>query len=305
MAESILRVGRGTLNKSAKLRDCSRLKPIGKEGKGTERSFSLSSVALFVDYKRVNTFEAGGSTVSRDTFTTPVCVGHDVNGRDVIYSNRHGSLWLGRREYPVSFPAPRTRRGCVTLIRTYSGNGGQGEPLYRSKTGYYDILEVAPGATHAQIKTAYYKQSFVYHPDRNAGCDSATVRFSEISEAYTVLGNKALRKKYDRGLLSQLDLTGSSRPSAKDTSGSSTPAQGDRRRSVVAPGGGGGMFDFDKFLRSHYGEQLQREKDNRKREKDILRQKQESMTERNKEGFNELGIVVMLVVAVCLVVTLK
>ncbi|XP_061897583.1 dnaJ homolog subfamily C member 30, mitochondrial-like [Entelurus aequoreus] len=300
MAEGILRVVRGTLNMSAKLR----LKPIGKEGEGTVRSFSLSSVVLFVDFKRVNTFEAGGLTVSRDTFTTPVCVGHDVNGRDVIYINRHGSLWLGQREHPVSFPAPRTRRVCVTLTRTYSGNGGQGEPLYRSKTGYYDILEVAPGATHAQIKTAYYKQSFIYHPDRNAGCDSATVRFSEISEAYTVLGNKALRKKYDRGLLSQLDLTGSSRPSAKDTSGSSTPAQGDRRRSAVAPGGGG-VFDFDKFLRSHYGEQLQREKDNRKRQKDILKQKQESMAERNKDSFSELGMVLMVVMAFCLFATFK
>ncbi|XP_061751853.1 dnaJ homolog subfamily C member 30, mitochondrial-like [Nerophis ophidion] len=297
MAEGILRVARGTLIMSAKLRHCSRLKPIGNEGKGTVRSFSLPSVVLFVDYKRFNTFEAGGLAVSQDSFTTPVCV-----GRDVIYFNRRGFLWLGRREYPVTFPAPRTRRGCVTLTRTYSGNGGQGEPLYKSKTGYYDILEVAPGATHAQIKTAYYKQSFVYHPDRNAGCDSATVRFSEISEAYTVLGNKALRKKYDRGLLSQLDLTGSSRPSAKDTSGSSTPAQGDRRRSVVAPGG---VYDFDKFFRSHYSEQLQREKDNRKRQKDILKQRQETMTERNMEGFTELGVVAMIALACCLFSTFK
>uniref|UniRef100_A0A3Q3WES9 J domain-containing protein n=1 Tax=Mola mola TaxID=94237 RepID=A0A3Q3WES9_MOLML len=73
------------------------------------------------------------------------------------------------------------------------------EPLYKSKTGYYEILDVVPGATQAQIKTAYYKQSFIYHPDRNAGSDAATVRFSEINEAYTVLGNKALRRKYDRG----------------------------------------------------------------------------------------------------------
>uniref|UniRef100_A0A8C1MD26 J domain-containing protein n=1 Tax=Cyprinus carpio TaxID=7962 RepID=A0A8C1MD26_CYPCA len=76
-------------------------------------------------------------------------------------------------------------------------------PLYKSKSAYYDILEVSPTATHVQIKTAYYKQSFIYHPDKNAGSEEAAFRFSQISEAYSVLGNKALRRKYDRGILSQ------------------------------------------------------------------------------------------------------
>uniref|UniRef100_A0A3B3UWH9 J domain-containing protein n=1 Tax=Poecilia latipinna TaxID=48699 RepID=A0A3B3UWH9_9TELE len=68
------------------------------------------------------------------------------------------------------------------------------EPLYKTKTGYYDVLEVPTTATKAQIKTAYYKQSFAFHPDRNPGSAEATDRFSEISEAYTVLGDKVLRK---------------------------------------------------------------------------------------------------------------
>uniref|UniRef100_A0A3B4ZBI5 J domain-containing protein n=1 Tax=Stegastes partitus TaxID=144197 RepID=A0A3B4ZBI5_9TELE len=47
----------------------------------------------------------------------------------------------------------------------------------RYKTAYYEILEVSPSATQAQIKTAYYKQSFVYHPDRNAGNDELRLLF--------------------------------------------------------------------------------------------------------------------------------
>uniref|UniRef100_A0A3P8UL44 J domain-containing protein n=1 Tax=Cynoglossus semilaevis TaxID=244447 RepID=A0A3P8UL44_CYNSE len=47
--------------------------------------------------------------------------------------------------------------------------------LYKTKTGYYDVLGVSSSATQAQIKTAYYKQSFIYHPDRNSGSEEATI----------------------------------------------------------------------------------------------------------------------------------
>uniref|UniRef100_A0A3B1K2K7 J domain-containing protein n=1 Tax=Astyanax mexicanus TaxID=7994 RepID=A0A3B1K2K7_ASTMX len=69
--------------------------------------------------------------------------------------------------------------------------------FHRSKTAYYDILQVSPNATQAQIKTAYYKQSFLYHPDKNPGREEATYRFAQISEAYSILGSVGLRKKYD------------------------------------------------------------------------------------------------------------
>ncbi|KAM8833640.1 dnaJ homolog subfamily C member 30, mitochondrial-like [Synchiropus picturatus] len=212
----------------------------------------------------------------------------------------------------VSSPGCYTSRGCkhghflsprsaearaLLFIRAYSGNGTREAPLYRSKTAYYEILEVPPTSTQAQIKTAYYKQSFIYHPDRNAGSDEATARFSEISEAYTVLGNKGLRKKYDRGLLSQMDLTSAARPQTKDSSSGPTKSQSGGRHSVMGTGNPSDMFNFDKFYKSHYGEQLQREQDLRFRREQLLKKKQESVGEKKADDIVEAAALFALIVA--------
>ncbi|KAG7224220.1 hypothetical protein INR49_019955 [Caranx melampygus] len=213
-----------------------------------------------------------------------------------------------RRTFCTSSPYSRCfcwGHGQVVFTRDYSGNGARSEPLYKTKTGYYDILEVMPTATQAQIKTAYYKQSFVYHPDRNAGSDEATVRFSEISEAYTVLGNKALRKKYDRGLLSQSDLVATARPSSKDSAGSSAKQQTETRRSVVGADIKGGVFDFDKFLKSHYNEQLQRQREIRFRKEEMQKQKEQAMAERNLGRYTEIGVAMLLAMAVGIMMSMR
>ncbi|KAJ0062753.1 hypothetical protein NL108_004359, partial [Boleophthalmus pectinirostris] len=199
-----------------------------------------------------------------------------------------------------------SRNYSLVFIRAYSGNGGYQEPLYKSKTGYYDILGVSANATQAQIKTAYYKQSFAYHPDRNAGTEEATLRFSEINEAYTVLGNKALRKKYDRGLLSSSDLTASARPSTKDTpTPSSAKQQRDPRRPMMGQEESARVFDFDKFFKSHYGEQLQREQDIRVRKVEMLRKKEETMAEQRMDRVMGFGVGMLLVMAIGIFISLK
>ncbi|XP_028252159.1 dnaJ homolog subfamily B member 12-like [Parambassis ranga] len=203
---------------------------------------------------------------------------------------------------------PRLQRPCGRnlFIRAYSGNGTRSEPLYKTKTGYYDILGVSPTATQAQIKTAYYKQSFIYHPDRNAGSDEATVSFSEISEAYTVLGNKGLRKKYDRGLLSQSDLTATAGPAAKDTAaGSSGRQHTDSRRTVAETGSKESVYDFDKFFKDHYGEQLQRERDLRSRKEEMTRKRQEGLSDKKLGKGLEVGVALMMVIAMSLLMSLK
>mmetsp|Transcript_7099 Transcript_7099/g.26577 ORF Transcript_7099/g.26577 Transcript_7099/m.26577 type:complete len:513 (-) Transcript_7099:314-1852(-) len=63
----------------------------------------------------------------------------------------------------------------------------------------YDILEIASDATEKQIKRAYRQQAMKWHPDLHPDDkkDEATVRFKEISNAYTVLSDPHERRWYD------------------------------------------------------------------------------------------------------------
>ncbi|XP_056446416.1 chaperone protein DnaJ-like [Gadus chalcogrammus] len=189
----------------------------------------------------------------------------------------------------------------VHLVRAYSGNNST--PLHKTKTGYYEVLEVSPGATHSQIKTAYYKQSFKFHPDKNAGSEEATRLFSDISEAYNVLGNQGLKKKYDRGILSHSDLVGSSRPSAKETS-SSTKPQPTSRTSVLGTESQK-IFDFDKFIKSHYGGQLQKQREVQVRKEEMMRKKESDIHEWKLDKILEMAVGVLVVIAVSIVFSLK
>ncbi|XP_077587481.1 uncharacterized protein LOC144206390 [Stigmatopora nigra] len=315
MAEVMLRSSKRTLNISKKLvYHYKPLKPRRKNhGNATLISSWLSSGFLAAD---LNHNRLQGD-VKKPKVT--VRVAPDINGRAVtccivtkdekIALCRHRFSWQGQDDpLAIFFPQISAHRGScwghLTFTRTYA-NGHQEVPLYRSRRGYYDILGVTPTASHAQIKTAYYKQCFLYHPDRNAaGNDQATVRFSDISEAYAVLSHKTLRKKYDRGLLSQNDLTTKSGagPSATATTPPTKTDDGWNSSTVARRGR---MFDFDKFLRSHYGDQLQREKDIRERKEEMLKRRRETMAERNKESTVELGVILLLVAAMALVVTLR
>jgi molecular chaperone DnaJ len=66
-----------------------------------------------------------------------------------------------------------------------------------SKQDYYDILGVERNATDSQIKAAYRKLAFQYHPDRNHD-NGAEDTFKEINQAYEILSNQEKRDAYDR-----------------------------------------------------------------------------------------------------------
>ena len=68
-----------------------------------------------------------------------------------------------------------------------------------AKSDYYDILGISKGASAAEIKKAYKKQGFKWHPDGHKdNKEAAEKRFKEINEAYQVLSDSQKRQAYDQ-----------------------------------------------------------------------------------------------------------
>ncbi|MBI9079165.1 MAG: molecular chaperone DnaJ [Pseudodesulfovibrio sp.] len=67
-----------------------------------------------------------------------------------------------------------------------------------AKRDYYEVLGVAQDASQDEIKSAYRKLAFKFHPDRNQDDPDAESKFKEASEAYEILGKAEKRQTYDR-----------------------------------------------------------------------------------------------------------
>ncbi len=63
---------------------------------------------------------------------------------------------------------------------------------------YYRLLGVSNTASDKEIKTAYRRLARKHHPDVNPGNKNSEDQFKEISEAYEILSNADMRKKYDQ-----------------------------------------------------------------------------------------------------------
>ena len=62
---------------------------------------------------------------------------------------------------------------------------------------YYEILEIMPHASQAEIKKAYRRLALQYHPDLNPDNPHSEEHFKEISQAYETLKDKGKRLNYD------------------------------------------------------------------------------------------------------------
>ena len=148
---------------------------------------------------------------------------------------------------PNLYPSPTALR----LPRSYSSSSHERAQHPHSHKHHnhdlYSVLGISPNATQQQIKEQYYSLSMRYHPDRNKGSQKAHQRFSEITEAYSILGQHDLRRKYDKGLLQDYP-----RKPHTDTH----PKRDRHPEAAMSKTGQKKIYDFDEFYRAHYGEAL-------------------------------------------------
>ena len=62
----------------------------------------------------------------------------------------------------------------------------------------YSTLGLERGASNDEIKRAYKKMAFEFHPDKNKGNPEAEAKFKDISHAYNVLSDENEKRKYDQ-----------------------------------------------------------------------------------------------------------
>jgi DnaJ-class molecular chaperone len=66
-----------------------------------------------------------------------------------------------------------------------------------NKKDYYQILGVDKNASQKEVRQAYRKLAFQYHPDKNRDNPAATEKMKEINEAYAILSNPVKRREYN------------------------------------------------------------------------------------------------------------
>lgn len=71
---------------------------------------------------------------------------------------------------------------------------------------YYELLKVAPQATHDEIREAFHRMAMSMHPDRYQNFGDEELReqmyaiYKRVTEGYRVLTNHAMRREYDEAL---------------------------------------------------------------------------------------------------------
>ncbi|KAI0102454.1 DUF1977-domain-containing protein [Nemania sp. FL0031] len=112
-------------------------------------------------------------------------------------------------------------------------------------TAFYEILDleaVRSSCSDADIKKAYRKQSLLTHPDKN-GHEGADEAFKMVSKAFSVLGDKDKRDRFDRFGTDPESRFESARAQAQNPFGFGGRPAGGGGANGAGFGRGGGMFD--------------------------------------------------------------
>jgi DnaJ homolog subfamily B member 12 len=105
-------------------------------------------------------------------------------------------------------------------------------------TAFYEILEIQKTCSDSEVKKAYRKQSLLTHPDKN-GHEYADEAFKMVSRAFSILGDKEKREKFDR--------YGTDPDNRFESAQAQNPFAGfaNRGGAARAGGGGAGMWEED------------------------------------------------------------
>eukprot|EP00961_Rhodomonas_salina_P119551 1608778-Rhodomonas_salina.2 len=88
---------------------------------------------------------------------------------------------------------PRLAGVLVLLLVVSAEVEGQSNKV----ENHYKILDVEPGASASEIRSAYHKESLKWHPDKNQGSKEAEKMFIKVQEAYQVLKDPNRRAAFD------------------------------------------------------------------------------------------------------------
>jgi DnaJ-class molecular chaperone len=120
---------------------------------------------------------------------------------------------------------------------------------------FYAVLGISPEADEKQIKEAYRRAAFQFHPDRNTDSPDAAEKMKKINEAYAVLSNSEKRRSYD-AMRRQFGESATSRfkksYSEKDIF-SDSDIQSDIRAVFEEMARAFGVRGFDEIFKDYYG----------------------------------------------------
>jgi len=86
--------------------------------------------------------------------------------------------------------------GSMGAKRTTAKKNASGEATPAKGKSLYDLLEISPDASQAEVRKAYLLRARDVHPDKNPS-KKAHEAFVELQKAYDILGNPERRKLYD------------------------------------------------------------------------------------------------------------
>lgn len=101
---------------------------------------------------------------------------------------------------------------------------------------YYSVLGIQRGASQEEIKRAYRKAVFRYHPDRNPDDVEAATKFKQVLDAYEVLSDGSRRANYDQVTRPAHENSTQDKSSEEEPRSESDPSNGFRFYGKISSG---------------------------------------------------------------------